>query len=76
MDSFYITIFYSITYIVSLFATNHIPSCLGSRVDMVCNMDPLSMIFALFNKYLATLAKRLGDSIVNVPILETSVYTY
>ena len=47
MDSFYRTIFYPITYILSLFSTTHIPSYLGSRVDMVFNLDPVSMIFAL-----------------------------
>jgi hypothetical protein len=35
---------------------------------MVSNLDPVSMIFALFlfNNYLATSAKRLGDSTINV----------
>ena len=47
MDSFYRTTFYPITYTLSPFATNHIPSCLGSRVDMVSNLDPVSIIFVL-----------------------------
>ena len=68
MDSFYGTIFYPIAYILSLFCTNHIHSCLGSRVDMVFNLDPISMIFALslFNNYIITSAKRLDGSIINV----------
>ena len=67
MDSFYRIIFYPITYILSSFSTNHIPSCLNSRVDMVSNLDPVSMIFALFlfNNYLATSAKYLGGSTIN-----------
>jgi hypothetical protein len=47
MDSLYRIIFYLITYILSPFSTNHILSCLGSRVDLVSNLDPVSMIFAL-----------------------------
>jgi hypothetical protein len=47
MDSFYRTIFYPITYILSPISTNHIPSCLGSRIDMVSKLDPVFMIFAL-----------------------------
>jgi hypothetical protein len=48
MDSrFYKTMFYPVTYILSLFATNHIPSCLDSPVDMVSNLDPIFMIFVL-----------------------------
>ena len=47
MDSFYRTTFYPITYTLSPFSTNHIPLCLGSRVDMVSNLDPVSMIFVL-----------------------------
>jgi hypothetical protein len=34
-------------YILSPLSINHIISCLGSRVDMVSNLDPVSMIFAL-----------------------------
>jgi hypothetical protein len=45
MNSFYGTIVYPITYILSLFSINHIPSCLGFRVDMVSNLDLASMIF-------------------------------
>jgi hypothetical protein len=68
MDSFYRTFFYPITYIVSPLSTNHIPSCFGSRVDMVSNLDLVSMIFALslFNNYLATSVKWLDDSTINV----------
>jgi hypothetical protein len=47
MDSFYRTIFYPIIYIFSPFSTNHIFSFLGSRVDLVSNLDPVFMIFAL-----------------------------
>jgi hypothetical protein len=47
MDSFYVIIFYLITYILSPFSTNRITSCLGSHVDMVSNLDPVAMIFAL-----------------------------
>ena len=49
MDSFYGTIFYPIAYILSSFSTNHIPLCLGSRVDMVSKLDPVSIIFALYS---------------------------
>jgi hypothetical protein len=68
MDSLYTIIFYPITFILSLFSTNHITSCLGSRIDMVSILDRVSMIFALslFNKYLATLAKCLGNTIINI----------
>ena len=66
MDSFYRTNFYPIAYILSPFSTDHNP--FGSRVDMVSNLDPVSMIFALslFNNYLATSAKRLGDNTINI----------
>ena len=47
MNSFNKTIFYLITYILSSFSTNHIPSCLDSRVDMISNLDLVSIIFAL-----------------------------
>jgi hypothetical protein len=43
MDNFYETIFYLITYILSSFSINHIPSRLG----MVSNLDPVFMIFIL-----------------------------
>jgi len=67
MNSFYRIIFYPITFILSPFSTNHIPSCLSSRVDMVSNLDPFCMILlSLFNNYLATSAKRLGGSTINV----------
>ena len=67
MDSFCRTIFYPITYILSPFSTNHISSCLGSRVDIVSNLDPVYMNFALslFNNHLVTSAKRLGGSTIN-----------
>jgi hypothetical protein len=68
MDSFYKTIFYPIMYILSPFSTNPISLCFGSHVDMVSNLDPVSMIFLLsfFNNYITTSAKRLGDSTINV----------
>ena len=47
MDSFYIIVFNPITYILAPFFINRIPSCLGSRIDMVSNLDPVSMIFTL-----------------------------
>ena len=47
MDSFYRIFFYLITFILSLFSTNHITSYLGFHVDIVSNLDPVSMIFAL-----------------------------
>ena len=47
MDSLYITFFYLITYILSLLSINHISSCLDSRVDMVSNLDLVSIIFTL-----------------------------
>jgi hypothetical protein len=62
------TIFYPITYILSSFSIDHIPSRLDSRVDIVSDLDSVSIIFtlSLVNNYLATSAKRLGDSIINV----------
>jgi len=45
--SFYRIFFYPIIFILSPFSTNHITSCLGSRVDMVSNLNSVSMIFAL-----------------------------
>jgi hypothetical protein len=47
MDSFYGIIFYLNAYILSPFSTNHVPSYLGSHVDMVSNLDPVSLIFTL-----------------------------
>jgi len=47
MDSFYTIVFYPITFILSPFSTNHNTLCLGSCVDIVSNLDPVSMIFAL-----------------------------
>jgi hypothetical protein len=47
MDSFYKTNFYPTTSILCSFSTHHIPSCFGSRVDMVSNLDPVSIIFVL-----------------------------
>ena len=47
MDSFYRIFFYPITFILSPFLINHIILCLGFCVDMVSNLDPVSMIFAL-----------------------------
>jgi len=66
MDSFYTTIFYPITFILSPFSTNYITLCLGSCVDMVSILDQVSMIFTLFSNYLATSAKCLGGTIINV----------
>jgi hypothetical protein len=67
IDSFYITIFYPITYILSPFSINHIPLCFGSRVDMISNLDPVSIIFlSLFNNYIAISTKHLGVSTINV----------
>ena len=68
MDSLYIIIYYPITFIISPFLINYITSCLGSSVDMVSKLDPVSMIFALslFNNYLVTSAKCLCDTIINV----------
>ena len=47
MDSFYRICFYPIIFILFPFSTNHINSCIGYRVDMVSNVDPVSMIFTL-----------------------------
>ena len=68
IDSFYTIIFYPITFILSSFSTNHITLCLESCVDMVSNLDLVSMIFtlSLFNNYLTTSAKNLGGTIINV----------
>ena len=40
IDSFYIIICYSITFILSPFSTNHITSCLEFCVDIVSKLDP------------------------------------
>ena len=47
IDSFYTIFFYPIIFILSLFLTNHITSCLEFCVDMVSNLDLVSMIFAI-----------------------------
>ena len=61
--SFYRIIFYPITYILSPFSTNYITSYPGSRVYMVCNLDPVSIIFALFlfNNYIAMSIENTRD---------------
>jgi hypothetical protein len=48
MDSFYRLIFYPIAFILSLFSTKYITSCLRSRVDM------LNSVFMIFNLSLIT----------------------
>ena len=49
MDNFY-RIFFLTNHIHSLsILANHITSCLGFCVDMVSNLDLVSMIFALFS---------------------------
>ena len=63
MDSFYRIFFYPIIFILSLFLANHITLCLGFCVDMVSNLDPVSIIFALS---LTKLAKCLGDTAINI----------
>jgi len=45
--SAYAYIIYPITFILSPFLVNHIISCLEFCVDMVSNLDPVSMIFTL-----------------------------
>ena len=48
MDSFYTIFLYPITFILSLlFLANHITLCLGFCINMVSNLDPVSMIFTL-----------------------------
>ena len=47
IDSFYKIFFYPIIFILSPFSANNINSCLGFRIDMVSNLDPVYMIFAL-----------------------------
>jgi hypothetical protein len=47
MDSFYRIFLYPITFILSPLLANHITLCLGFCVDMVSNLDPVSMIFIL-----------------------------
>ena len=47
MDSFYTIFLYPITFILSPFLANHITLCLEFCVDMVSNLDPVSMIFTL-----------------------------
>ena len=68
MDSFYRIFLYPITFILSPLLANHITLCLGFCVDMVSNLDPVSMIFtlSLFNNYIVTSAKCLGDTAINV----------
>jgi len=45
MDSFYTIICYPITFILSIL-NQSITLCLGSRVDMVSKLNPVSLIFA------------------------------
>ena len=68
MDIFYRIFFYPITFILSPFLANHITSCLGFCVDMISNLDQVSMIFALslFNNSLAISAKCLGGTVINI----------
>ena len=67
MDSFNRVFFYPITFIFSSSSTNYITSCLGSRVDMISNLNPVSMIFLpVFNNYLIISAKCLGDTAINI----------
>ena len=47
MNNFYRIIFYPITFILSTFSINHITSCLRSHIDIVSNLDLVSMIFTL-----------------------------
>jgi hypothetical protein len=47
LKGFVVVVVAAAAYILSPLSTNHITSCLGSRVDMVSNLDPVSMIFAL-----------------------------
>ena len=47
MNSFYKIFFYPIIFILYPFSTNHITSCLGSRIDMISNLDLVSVIFTL-----------------------------
>jgi hypothetical protein len=66
MDNSYVILFYPVICIFSPFSTNRIPSYLDSHVDMVSNLDPVSIIFfSLFNGYLVISAKRLGVSNVH-----------
>ena len=55
MDSFYRIFLYPITFILSPFLANHITHCLGFCVDMVSNLDPVSMIFTLSLSLITTL---------------------
>ena len=48
-DSFYRIFFLPIIFILSLFLANYITLCLGFCVDMVSNLDPVSMIFFSFS---------------------------
>jgi hypothetical protein len=63
MDSFYRIIFCPIIHLLSPLSTYHIYSCLGSRVDLVSNLDPVSS--SLLVKLHATSAKCLGDRLIN-----------
>ena len=67
MDCFYTIFLYPITFILSPFLANHITSCLGFCVDMVSNLDLVSMIFtlSLFNNYIAASTKCLCDTAIN-----------
>ena len=49
VNSFFRIIFYLITIIFFLFSTNHIISYFGSHIDIVSNLDPVSIIFVLFS---------------------------
>ena len=67
INSFYRIFFYPITFILSPFLANHITLYLGFCVDMVSNLDPVFMIFALlFNNSIATSAKCLGGTVINM----------
>jgi len=45
IDNFYRIIFYPIIFIFFPLSTNYIILCLGSSVDMISNLDPVSIIF-------------------------------
>jgi len=67
MDSSYRIFLYPITFILSSFLANYITSCLGFCVDMVSNLDSVSIIFTLFfNNYIVISAKCLNDTAINV----------
>jgi hypothetical protein len=63
MDSFYRIIVCPVTPLLSPSSTYHVSLCLGSRVDLASNLDPVSS--SLLIKSLSTSAKCLSGRVIN-----------